>query len=94
MLLCRSVFSDRPKTHACLRVREALSVSREGEGACDNYVCLCACVCVCLERQGQRGWGVGGLGLEGSQMEIAGPTERPAIVWPSSASFYLVSVYE
>lgn len=44
MLLCRSVFSDQPKTHACLRMREALSVSvcGEEEGACDN----CACVCL------------------------------------------------
>lgn len=42
--LCRSMFSDQPKTHACLRVSEALSVSvrGEGEGACDScmYVCV------------------------------------------------------
>ena len=45
MLLCRSVFSDQPKTHTCLRVREALSVSvhTEGEGACDD--CMYGCVC-------------------------------------------------
>lgn len=50
MLLCRSVFSDQPKTHACLHVREARSVSacREGEGACAN------CMYVC-EGKGSRG---------------------------------------
>lgn len=32
MLLCRSMFSDQPKTHACLRVRGALSVSVQGGG--------------------------------------------------------------
>lgn len=57
MLLCRSVFSDQPKTHACLRVRQALSVSLrgEGEGACDISIYVCMCMCVCVERQGQQG---------------------------------------
>lgn len=57
MLLCRSVFSDQPKTHACLRVRQALSVSSrgEGEGACDILIYVCMCMCVCVERQGEQG---------------------------------------
>lgn len=50
--LCRSVFSDQPKTHACLRVRGVLSVCvcvrahRQGEGDFDHcmYVCMCGCV--------------------------------------------------
>lgn len=62
---------------------------REGEGACENCMYVCVRMCVCVGRQGQRGEG-----LEGSQMEIAGARERAAIVWPSSASLYLMSVYQ
>lgn len=80
--LCRSVFSDQPKTHACLRAREHwLSVYGGGGGSC---------VCVCVRRQRQYGGGV----LEGSQMEVARPAERPSVVWRCPASFYPVSVYE
>lgn len=55
-------FSDQPKTRACLRVREALSVSvrGEGEGACDN------CMYVCVyggKGKGGEGGGGGGSGL-------------------------------
>lgn len=78
------------RLHACLRVREALSVSvrREGEGL---VITVCMFVCVCVDRQGQQvGWGEGGV----CQMETAGPTERLAIVWPTSASLWLASVYQ
>ncbi len=47
------MFSDQRKTHACLRVREALSVRGEGEGACDN--CMYVCVCMCREARAVRG---------------------------------------
>lgn len=59
MRLCRSMFSDQRKTHACLRVWEALSVSvcGEGEGACDN--CMYVCVCMCREARAVRRVGGG-----------------------------------
>lgn len=74
MPLCRSKFSDQPKTRACLYVREALSVSvGRGRG-------LVITVCMCREARAVQG------GLEGSQMEIARPNEKLAIVWSFSPS--------
>lgn len=57
MLLCRSMFSDQPKTHACLRVREKhwvwVCVGR-GRGLVIT-VCMFVCVCVCRRARAARG---------------------------------------
>lgn len=55
MLLCRSPFSDQAKTHACLCVREALSMSVRGEGASDNCIYMFVCVCVRRKARTVRG---------------------------------------
>lgn len=45
------------RLHACLRVREALSVSVRGEG---EGLVMTVCMFVCVDRQGQQvGWGGG-----------------------------------
>lgn len=53
----------------------------EGEG-----IVIAGCVLVCAGRQGQPVWDEAEGGCVLWQMEAAGPTERPSIVWPTSAS--------